>query len=819
MKRLDLISLFLLGALACRATDKPPVTHPGQATARTDGDASTRRASELQAKLDAFDERLEAKREELGIPGLALVIVKDDRVLYLAGHGLRDIERQLPVDADTLFAIGSTTKAFTAMLVLMAREAGVLSLDDSPKKCLPYFSLEDENADRNIKVRDLLTHTSGLARMDIGWITGKLSKEEIIRLAGLAKPVADLGKEFHYQNIMYLAAGECVATVMRSSYEALLQERIFDVISMRSANVSVAETQALPTHAVGYAQFGVDKKIRPVPMRPLDNIAPAGAINASARDMGQWLRLLLGRGTVDGKRLISEASFEEMIKPYIEVGAGTSYGLGWVLQELHGRHIMTHGGGIDGFVTLVTLVPDMNLGFALFTNIQNGDIHGYVTNEVLQLFTSGANSSQAENRSTDMDDPASEVGTYGILGGMRVQVTWKDGVLTLHVPNQPAYPLERVDRRRYRLGAPAPAGFFATFRDSQKLVEGIQAEAELVIEQPGITVVLARLTPEILQAASRAEAPAGLRPLIGTYRMKDGLLEIQLEAREGRVAVVVPGQAPMPLVPAGTDRYLLDGLPDSFFVTVTRAADGALTGLTLVQPNARLEFSRVAGQEAPTITVAELARRVAKAHGSTTLARKRTLLTEARMDIVNQGLSARHVTMRQAPDRVAEIVTLLAFGKEIGTIHTGTDGTRAWQRIDFLPTDEPRGAALTGMQLHGVFNPYAGWQERYAKVEVTGTSRVRDTPTIVLELTHESGLEITEHYAADSYLLLQRTTLIPGEEGGPSVNTEIFLDYRNVGGIMFAHRIEAEGSLGKTITTIAKVAWDATLPKDAFQPR
>ncbi len=153
----------------------------------------------------------------------------------------------------------------------MAVEEGKLVLEDSPRKCLPYFSLKDPEADRTITLRHLLAHTSGLARTDLGLFTGKLSKEEVIRLAGRAEPIAKLGKEFHYNNVMYVAAGECVAAVMGKPYPELLRERIFDPLGMKDANASLAKTLALPAHAVGYHESGEERVRRPL-LRGCENI-------------------------------------------------------------------------------------------------------------------------------------------------------------------------------------------------------------------------------------------------------------------------------------------------------------------------------------------------------------------------------------------------------------------------------------------------------------------------------------------------------------------------------------------------------------------
>ena len=160
--------------------------------------ATTATATDYTGALAAIEKTLEEKRKELGIPGMSLAIVKDDKVIYLKGLGVKDFERNIPVTPDTRFAIGSSTKAFTAMLAVISADEGKLSLDDSPKKFLPYFTLRDQEAAAKVTMRDLLSHRSGLNRTDLAMVTGVLNREELIKVAGMAKPTAKLGEKFQY---------------------------------------------------------------------------------------------------------------------------------------------------------------------------------------------------------------------------------------------------------------------------------------------------------------------------------------------------------------------------------------------------------------------------------------------------------------------------------------------------------------------------------------------------------------------------------------------------------------------------------------------
>ena len=159
--------------------------------------------SDLESRLSSIEAKVEKRRKELGIPGLSLAIVKDGKVIYSKGLGYKNFEKKVPMTADTQLAIGSATKAFTGLSVLMLQDQGKLSLDDSPKKYLPYFKINHPETDKNITVRDLLTHSSGLNRTDLAMITGKLNRVELIKVAGIAKPMAGLREKFYYQNLMW----------------------------------------------------------------------------------------------------------------------------------------------------------------------------------------------------------------------------------------------------------------------------------------------------------------------------------------------------------------------------------------------------------------------------------------------------------------------------------------------------------------------------------------------------------------------------------------------------------------------------------------
>ncbi|HLA96149.1 MAG TPA: serine hydrolase domain-containing protein, partial [Pyrinomonadaceae bacterium] len=233
MKNRSLQAIFASALLASFVLAGLPVHAFGQAAAQTAA------VADYKSGLAAIEAKTDARRQELGIPGMSLVIVKDGKVIYAKGLGFKDFENKVLVTADTEFAIGSSTKAFTALSVLMTADEGKISLDASPKTVLPYFKMADPDTDKNMTIRDLMTHSSGLNRTDIAMITGKLTRKELIQVAGEAKPVAKLHEKFGYQNLMFAAAGEVVTVAQKQSWETFIPERVFKPLGMTNTTMAI----------------------------------------------------------------------------------------------------------------------------------------------------------------------------------------------------------------------------------------------------------------------------------------------------------------------------------------------------------------------------------------------------------------------------------------------------------------------------------------------------------------------------------------------------------------------------------------------------
>jgi CubicO group peptidase (beta-lactamase class C family) len=320
----------------------------------------------------AIDEFLEQHRRDQHIPGIAFAIVRDDRVIYSKELGLRDLEHNLPVTPDTLFPIGSCTKAFTSMAVGLSQDRGSLSLTAHPREYLPYFQLADRETDAAVTLRDMLSHRTGLkAYADLAAEPGVLTREEYVRAATSAKPVAKLGEKFQYSNAMYSAAGEILGKANDSTWEQVIERDIFRPLGMRSSVTALRDATKKQDHATGYSYDGETVRAVPAPSS-LDALAPGGAIASSTRDMSQWLRMLSGGGVIGGKRFISADAFRELITPRIPIHSTLSYALGWATYDLGSLRVIEHNGGSRGISALVSFIPERRVAFVLLANASPG---------------------------------------------------------------------------------------------------------------------------------------------------------------------------------------------------------------------------------------------------------------------------------------------------------------------------------------------------------------------------------------------------------------------------------------------------------------
>jgi hypothetical protein len=288
---------------------------------------------------------------------------------------------------------------------------------------------------------------------------------------------------------------------------------------MKNSDTTAEAMQKARDYSFGYDYNASTKVTRRLPQRSISTVAPAGAINSSARDMAQWVRLMLSNGTINGRRIVSQKGFDELTRKQMNIAGPVDYGLGWFLRQWNNHKIVEHGGNIDGFNAQVALMPDQKLGFVLLTNVTASSLGATAMNTIWTNLVGGPKTAEVKG-SEPPGDPEAEVGNYFLAAaGVNFEVSIKNNKLMITVPGQPSYPLENIGGRRYKLADPAPPGFFATFRP----VKDKESETELFLEQPHGNLLL----PKSRKVVKVDEAPPA-----GPIRV-DELIAKMIEALGG----------------------------------------------------------------------------------------------------------------------------------------------------------------------------------------------------------------------------------------------------------------------------------------------
>ncbi len=335
------------------------------------------------AGLDAFVAQV-MKRYD--VPGIALTIVKDGKVVVARGYGVRELGKPALVDSATTFGIASNTKAFTATALGMLVEEGKLEWDAPVVRYLPAFALSDPYVTSQLTVRDLLVHRSGLglgAGDLMQWPASTYTRKEIVQRLRYIPLATSFRSTYAYDNVLYLVAGELIEAVSGKRWEDFVQSRILAPLQMTDSRTSYAAAALGKDIATTHAP--IDGVVRVITPERSDNSNPAGGINASARDMARWLIVQLDSGRTEsaGTRLFTAQTARQlwtMVTP-IPIGNGgpaqirptfNGYGLGFNIRDYRGKKMLTHTGGLAGYVSMVSMIPDLKLGVSVLTNQESG---------------------------------------------------------------------------------------------------------------------------------------------------------------------------------------------------------------------------------------------------------------------------------------------------------------------------------------------------------------------------------------------------------------------------------------------------------------
>ncbi|MGI8510837.1 MAG: serine hydrolase domain-containing protein, partial [Gemmatimonadaceae bacterium] len=336
--------------------------------------------------LAALDQYVARAARDWHVPGLAISVVKDDSLVFAKGYGVIETGKPAPVTEHTRFAIGSTTKAMTTAALAMLIDEGKVHWDDRVIDYLPDFRLYDSYVTREIRIRDLLTHRSGLPGTDLLWAVPEnvSSLPEMARRLRYVIPESSFRSHWDYQNVVFAISGLIVERVSGMPWETFVRTRIFTPLGMNESEPLVSAITGKPNVAVPHAE--VHDSIQVVPVRSTDVIAPAGSVWSSVADMSKLIRFMLDSGRVGTNRLIKPATFNEIIAPQIRAPMEEypalelarphffSYGLGWFVQDYHGTTVWMHTGSIDGMCAIIGLIPEKRIGVYVLENLDHAEL-------------------------------------------------------------------------------------------------------------------------------------------------------------------------------------------------------------------------------------------------------------------------------------------------------------------------------------------------------------------------------------------------------------------------------------------------------------
>jgi CubicO group peptidase (beta-lactamase class C family) len=343
-----------------------------------------------------FDARVEALRTKIGVPGMAVAIVENGQATLARGYGITRLGGSTPVDADTIFPTGSTGKAFTAAALATLVDAGKIGWDDKVIDRLPGFQMYDPYVTREMTIRDLLVHRSGLGlgAGDLMFVPrGSITRAEAVKRLRYIKPATSFRSGYAYDNVLYMVAGQLIEAVSGQTWEDYVREHVLLPADMKNSTSDNDRRFETANRAFPHARPGRVRGTGALQM--LDErdelgraAAPAGGLSISANDMSKWLAVQLAQGKLPGGgNLFSEAAHAQMWKPEVILPVSSrsatlkltepmfqTYALGWNVQDYRGARLVSHGGAVLGFQSVVALLPDQNVGFAIEINSEDGEI-------------------------------------------------------------------------------------------------------------------------------------------------------------------------------------------------------------------------------------------------------------------------------------------------------------------------------------------------------------------------------------------------------------------------------------------------------------
>lgn len=578
-----------------------------------------------QKKPDVFktlDTELEKARVALKTPGFAVAIVQKDQIVYAKGFGYKDVENQVPVTENTLFAIGSSSKAFTSAVLGVLRKDEKIDFDERPGKYIPELRFAEPWMNEQIIVKDLMAHRTGLPRHDFSWFMfPSESKSELIKRIEYQEPFTGLRQQWYYNNWMFFLQGEIGARLTGKSWEQNVKELFFDKLGMTRSNFRIPEMEKDADKSFGYS-VELDGKTSKMDYYNIAAMGPAGAINSSVSEMSNWLITWINGGNFKGEQIIPEDYVKEAMSAQMVVSAGTpskehpdvqfsNYGYGWFLASYRGHYRVEHGGNIDGFSASASFFPTDSLGIMILTN-QNGSplpnvVRNMVADRMLNLEPADwlgetvkrlEEAKEAQAKAKAAADSTAKVsltkpshilmdytGTYEHPGYGKMEIDLKNDTLFVQTGLLGGF-LEHKDYDTFNMyliyqGEPNTDNAFPFQFVSNMTgdISGLKAPFE-----PALDPIEFKRTPKENELSID-----DLKKYEGAYLLM-GVQEVKVYIKEEKLYAFVPGQPEYELVNIGEHEFNLKVLEG--FKVKFEEKDGEITAVSFIQPNGTFRGER-----------------------------------------------------------------------------------------------------------------------------------------------------------------------------------------------------------------------------------
>ena len=560
----------------------------------------------IDARLKGFDAYMAQVLKDWNVPGIGIGIVVKDKLAFAKGYGYRDFGKKLPFTPTTTQPIASNTKLFTAVTAGLLVDEGKLDWDKPVRTWLPSFKLQDPAATL-LTPRDLVCHRSGMPRHDMVWYNNPdLTRAQLVERLQYLEPSAQLREKFQYNNLMFLTAGYLVEQITGGTWEQAVQRRILEPTGMSHTLFTDADAQKTSDYAHPYRED--HDKLSDIPFREVANMGPAGSITSSVNDMSRWLLLQLNHGKVGDKQLISPATLEQLHTPQMTLGvlpeepemSPAAYAMGWDVDAYRGHLRLEHGGGIDGFVSMVTLLPNDNLGIVVLTNAETPLAEILTLHAMDRLLKAGTRDWNAERLARHAKSKAADREGEKKKAGVRKSGTRPAHALTEYVGeySHPGYGVLKIEKSGDHLRATYNHLVTELEHWHYEVWNGLKNEKDPVFEDMKytfqtdlngtVTSLSVPFEPRVKEAVfirrpdAKLSDPTWLKLLVGEYELGGDIFAISLAGE--RLWLNLKGQPPYELEPSFEGWFNLKSLT-GFRIRFNADAKGRITELVSSQPN------------------------------------------------------------------------------------------------------------------------------------------------------------------------------------------------------------------------------------------